>query len=179
MRALNLDFIHTRRPTSLVGLALFAAGALTAGALALEAQEARETLDDLVAQSAQMERRLRAQRALSAPAAAPLPEEARAMREANQVIARLHAPWPRLLGDTAAAAGKEVALTGLNPDTQSRSVRIAGEAPDLAAVYAFVERLQARPGFVHVHLAQHQVARDAGAGPRVGFVVVAQWSGPA
>jgi len=178
MRALKLDFVRRRRPASLVGLGLFAAGALTAGVLALEAQDARETLDDLTEQSAQMERRLRAQRALSAPAAAPSPEEARAMREANLVIARLKAPWPRLLGDTAAAAGADVALTGLNPDTQSRTVRIAGVAADLAAVYAFVERLQARPGFVNVHLAQHEVARDASAGPRVGFVVVAQWSGP-
>jgi len=179
MRALHLDFVGTRRPASLVGLGLLIAGALTAGMLALEAQDARETFDDLVAQRAQLERRLRAQRALSAPAAAPLPEEARAMRDANQVIARLKAPWPRLLGDTAAAAGSEVSLTGLNPDTQSRSVRIAGVADDLAAVYAFVERLQARPGFVQVHLAQHETARDAPGGLRVGFVVVAQWRGPA
>jgi Tfp pilus assembly protein PilN len=177
MRALCLDFVRARRPASLVGLALFAAGALTCGAIAVEALDARDEVERLALQSAQAERRVRAQRAVSAPAAAPTPDEARAMREANQVIGRLTVPWPRLLGETAAAAGGAVALTGLNPDTQGRSVRIAGVAPDLAAVYAFVERMQALPGFVQVHLAQHEVARETSAGPRVGFVVVAHWSG--
>lgn len=97
------------------------------------------------------------------------------MRDANSIIDKLNTPWPRLLADTAMVAGNAVALTGLNPDTQGRSVRIAGVAADLPAVYAYVERMQSLPGFVQVHLAQHEVARESGGGPRVAFVVVAHW----
>ena len=175
MRALRLDFIRVRRPASLLGLSLFAAGTLGCGMLFNEALDVHESLEQLSEQQAQAERRVRAQRAASAPAAPANPQEGRALREANLIIARLNTPWPRLLGDTAAAAGSEISLTGLNPDTQSRSVRISGVTADLAAVYAFVARMQARPGFEQVHLAQHEVARDASGAPRVAFVVVAQW----
>lgn len=175
MRALDLDFIRKRRPAGAVGLLLFAAGALTAGVILSEALDARDSVEQLAGQRELAERRLRAQRAAAAPAAQPLPAEVRAMRDANLIIARLAAPWPRLLGDTAEVAGTDVALTGLNPDTQGRSVRIAGVAANLAAVYAFIERTQARPGFVQVHLAQHDSAPDAAGAARIGFVVVAHW----
>jgi Tfp pilus assembly protein PilN len=172
-----MDFVRVQRPASVAGLALFAAGALTAGALALEARDAHEDLQDLLEQHRMAERRVRAAQRANAPVAPPAAQEARAMLEAQRVITRLNTPWPRLLADTAAAAGPAIALTGLNPDTQSRSVRIAGVADDMAAVYAFVERMQRLPGFVQVHLAQHAAGREAAGAAKVAFVVVAQWTG--
>ena len=106
---------------------------------------------------------------------APSVFEARAMLEANRIIAQLNTPWQRLLGQAGAAAGPAIALTALNPDTQGRLLRISGVAEALPEVYAFVGRMQAAPSFTRVHLAQHESGGDPAQAKRVAFVVIASW----
>lgn len=98
------------------------------------------------------------------------------MQAANRVLAQLNTPWQKLLSAVADVAGPSVALTGLSPDAQTRTLRIAGVAPALPDIYAYIERLQALPGFTRAHLAQHEVTPAAPPDARVAFTLIANWS---
>lgn len=171
MRVLFLDFAARRRPAGPVGRVLLAAGVLVAVVVAGDLADAREEVARVAELRDQARRRLTALRP-AAPATAAAAPDPRATIEANRVIARLAVPWPRLLAGSAAAAGADIALTGLNPDLDDRSLVVAGVAADFAAALAFAERLRAAPGFVDAHLVRHASAADGG----VSFAVAARWS---
>ena len=175
MRAIDLDFVRSTPASGPLGLLLFVAGMLCAGLTTLEAFDAREARELEQERHSGLERRLRAPGARAAPAGQPSVDEVRAIAAANRIIARLNAPWQRVLIQAAEVAGPTIALTGLAPDTQSRTLRIAGVAPSLADVYAYVERLQEVSGFARAHLVQHAAAGEAG-DARVAFQVVATWT---
>jgi len=174
MHRIELDFVKRSGVGNLAGLALLAGGIGLLAVTALEAADwaaQRQALDD---QRARASGQSRTREARAVPEAQLRPEEARALREAAVVAARLRLPWQRLFDETADAAGEGVALTGLQPDAASRTVRIAGLARDLPAANAFVGRLQAKPGFAQAYLAQHDMQRkDPEAA--LGFVVLATW----
>lgn len=174
MRPLELDFIGRSRIGSPIGMLLLAAGLAVLAVTALDAVESVELKQDLQARKATEWRRAHGVRDLAKPAAAPRPEDIRTLREAAIVAARLKLPWERLFDDTADAAGEGIALTGLQPDAATRTLRISGLARDLPAVNGFVERLLAKTGFTNAYLAQHETqARDAQA--TLSFVVLAIW----
>jgi hypothetical protein len=172
MRALELDFIAGPRRAGALGLALLGAGLIVTVVAAGDVIEARESLGHWEEQRALAEQRARAERRRAAPVRVADAGEARAITAANRIVERLATPWPRLLADTAAAAGPDIALTGLAPDAEARALRLTGIAPGLDAALAFATRLMAVPGFAQVHLAQH----DSVAGGGVRFVVAARWS---
>ena len=174
MRALRLDFAARRGAGGWPGAVLLVAGGLAAAAVGLHAFEVDQEIERLGERKVELERRLRGLAQRAGPVQPAAPEDQRVLRDMEQVLDRLATPWQRLFEETAAAAGDPIALTGLNPDTQTRTVRISGIAPDLPAVHAFVARLAERPGLAQVHLAQHE-AGPAGATPRVGFTVIARW----
>lgn len=175
MRSLDLDFVHRRATGGPLGTLLLAAGLLAAGAVALQVQDTQEEIEEQASRQALLERRLRVREPRAQTVTAPSVSEARAMVEANRIIARLNTPWQRLLSQAGAAAGPNIALTALNPDTQGRLLRISGVAETLPEVYAFVGRMQAAPGFTRVHLAQHESGGDPAQGTQVAFVVIAAW----
>lgn len=169
MKPVVLDLMRPRRGGGIAGTVLFAAAALLAGMLALDLEEAREDLDELKHRRAQLERRQGARDNTARPAAA-VPDLSRQITEARRILAQLHTPWQRLLVGSAEAAGPAIALTGLGPDAQSRTLRLTGIAPDLGEAHAFVQRLQRVPGFTRVHLVQHEAAAAG-----VAFSAQAQW----
>jgi Tfp pilus assembly protein PilN len=178
VKPVTLDLIRPRRGGGAAGTVLFALAALFTGLLVQDLLEARDDLEELRLRRAQLERRQRTREAAAAPADAAGPDQARALTDARRILSRLHTPWQRLLARSAEAAGPAIALTGLNPDAQSRTLRVTGIAPDLGEVHAFVRRLQAVAGFARVHLVQHESA-PAGARaatPGVVFSVQASWS---
>jgi len=174
MRALELDFVARPAIGNLAGVLLLVAGCAVLASAALDAADWADVIHDLENRKAAEWRRQHGRDERAGSAVPARPEDLRALREAAVVAARLKLPWQRLFDDTADSAGDGVALTGLQPDAPTRTVRIAGLARDLPAVNAFVDRLQAKPGFASAYLAQHDLQRkDAEAG--LGFVVLASW----
>lgn len=172
MRKIELDFVSRPAFGRPVGLLLLLAGVAAAASSALEAADVMEAKASLEARVWAAGKNVRGRAATEMPRTNQRPEELRALREAAEVASRLKLPWQRLFDETAQAAGAEIALTGLQPDPASRTVRIAGLAHDLPAVNRFVGHLQEKPGFAGAYIAQHDTEpKDADA--PLGFVVLA------
>lgn len=175
MRALELDFVSRSALARPMGILLLLAGIATLGIAAQDAVDTTDLESSLQARKTAEWQRAHGRGGDAAKAVSPArPQDLRALREAAAVAARLKLPWQRLFDDTAQAAGADVALTGLQPDAASRTLRITGLARDLGAVNGFVMRLQDKPGFAGAYLAQHDFQqKDADAA--FGFVVLVNW----
>jgi len=172
VRKVELDFVSRPAFGRPVGLLLMLAGIAAAAASALDAADVMEAKAGMEARIRAAAKGTRGRAMAEAPRSPQRPEDLRALREAALVASHLKTPWQRLFDETAEAAGAEIALTGLQPDPASHTVRIAGLARDLPTVNRFVGYLQEKPGFAAAYIAQHDTEpKDAGA--PLGFVVLA------
>lgn len=92
----------------------------------------------------------------------------------EQTIEALSMPWEPLLQAIERADMGDIALLGLDPDSQKQEVVITGEAKNLYAVLDYVQRLLAQGVLTEVVLQKHSVAEDNPDKP-VSFTIVAHW----
>jgi Tfp pilus assembly protein PilN len=108
--------------------------------------------------------RLETQSGLIAPErpAKPIPREKieEEARNAEAVVRQLTLPWAALIGTIEQAATREVAILQLQPDADTRLLRLTAETRQRDAMFDFVRRLAASPGLADVHLVSHQVQRE-------------------
>jgi hypothetical protein len=108
--------------------------------------------------------RLETQSGLIAPErpAKPIPREKieEEARNAEAVVRQLTLPWATLIGTIEQAATREVAILQLQPDADTRLLRLTAETRQRDAMFDFVRRLAASPGLADVHLVSHQVQRE-------------------
>ena len=108
--------------------------------------------------------RLETQSGLIAPErpAKPIPREKieEEARNAEAVVRQLTLPWAALIGTIEQAATREVAILQLQPDADTRLLRLTAETRQRDAMFDFVRRLAASPGLADVHLVNHQVQRE-------------------
>lgn len=97
------------------------------------------------------------------------------VRAANRTISQLNIPWPALFRDLESATDRSVSLLAIQPDANTGSVRLEGEAQDYKALLRFVGKLEATAAFSTVHVASHQTRLEARARP-IAFALVASWS---
>jgi hypothetical protein len=94
---------------------------------------------------------------------------------ARQTASRLSMPWERLFRALEAAATDRVALLAIEPDIESRTVIVSGEAKDYLAVLSYVASLADRhDAFSKVYLQRHEI-RAGGSERPVAFSVSATW----
>jgi hypothetical protein len=86
--------------------------------------------------------------------------------------------WDHLFQALETAANADVSLLAFEPSPQQRSVRLDGEARDLAALLDYLRRIDSAGPFVRVRLQSHQALRDDPQHP-VRFTVIAEWGGDA
>lgn len=153
-----------------------------------------------------MERTAEATRKLAVLPAAPPPVSQRTEyrpkdieREAafaRGVVTKISLPWNALFAALSASQVDEVQLLGVEPDAESRTVRISAEAGNIPAMLTYVARLESNAYFGSVGLLQHEIrgeapaagARGRGASPQpvrrvpgvappnaVSFTVAASW----
>jgi hypothetical protein len=108
--------------------------------------------------------RLHAQSGLIVPErpARPIPREKleEEARNAELVVRQLTLPWPALIGTIEQAATRDVAILQLQPDAETRVLRLTAETRHREAMFDFLRRLSAARGLTDVHLVSHQVQRD-------------------
>lgn len=80
------------------------------------------------------------------------------MKAAQATVRRLALPWPQLIDSLERAALKEVAVLHIQPDAQSRVVRVTASAAQERAMLEYLRRLG--HGFAEVHLLSHQIRED-------------------
>lgn len=96
------------------------------------------------------------------------------VKRANEVLRQLSLPWYGLLQTIESAGGKDVALLGLEPDTEKRLVKISGEAKNIAAMLDYIKQLENQDLFGNVYLQSHHIQLQDPERP-VRFVLVAVW----
>lgn len=156
--ALQLDFVAPRRRSRLAGVLVLAGGLVLAGHLVWTFHETQKKLGQLDA----------AESLVGAPRPARAQEggvERRSrvdgeMKIALATVRQLSLPWPQLIDSLERASMKEVAVLHIQPDAQSRLLRVTANARGEELMLEYVRRLGATGGFADVHLLSHQVRED-------------------
>ncbi len=97
------------------------------------------------------------------------------LRRANLIIDQLTIPWETLFSAVEAADMRGLGLLSLAPTARDRSLRVSGEARNLADLLAYVDRVAAQPALSQVHLLGHNSVQREGAAV-VSFTLAATWA---
>ena len=174
LRAVQLDFLRPTGRGSRIGPLLLVAGALVAlGAVAYQRHLAR----DVVVREGQLSE-MRGMATRSAPALSEFesdtPEVRDQIKKANAVLQQMNVPWGELFAAIESAENGGVALLAVQPDARSHSVLMGGEARDLPAALAYMERLERTRRLRDVVLVTHEV-KTKDPGQPVAFTLNAVW----
>jgi Tfp pilus assembly protein PilN len=82
------------------------------------------------------------------------------MKSAQSAVRQLALPWAQLIDSLERAATKEVALLHIQPDAQTRVLRVTAEARRHELMLEYLRRLGQTGNFAEVHLLNHQVRED-------------------
>ena len=172
---IELDFIAQRKPPSTMGWLTLAAGILAVLGVLLEHFELRESLADAQQRLARQERTVhRASGQLLPKNREKLPDSE--LRRAVQLALELQRPWLTMLADIEAAADGDIALLAIESQSnrEGASFRLTGEGRSLEAVFAYSQRLLARPGLDSARIESYEF-RKSGMAEMVVFKLSARW----
>jgi Tfp pilus assembly protein PilN len=168
-KPLQLDFVVPRRRGRALGIAVLAVSLAVAGGLVFKYRETQQRLQQLAA----------AEALLSGARPAPVIPRERLegeMKSAQATVRQLALPWAQLIDSLERAATKEVAVLHIQPDAQSRVLRVTAETRREERMLEYLRRLGATGNFVEVHLVSHQVREDDPQRP-IQFSVQASFRG--
>jgi len=96
------------------------------------------------------------------------------VKQAYEVLRQLTVPWENLFQAVESSTDQEIALLGMEPDTEKHVVNISCEAKNVAAMLNFIKRLETRQEFGSVYLQSHQIQEHDPERP-VRFSLIAFW----
>src|SRR5204862_4926978 len=82
------------------------------------------------------------------------------VKSAESVVRQLALPWASMVQALEKSATREVAILQLQPDAETRSVKLTAEARTREAMFEYVRRLESSPTLGDVHVVSHQVQRE-------------------
>jgi hypothetical protein len=172
---LELDFMAQRKPPGTMGWLMLGAGVLAVLGVLVEHFDLRETLADA------QQRLVRQQRALHR-APSPLPAKSHLkvsdaeLRRAAQLAQELQRPWLSMLADIESAAGDDIVLLAIESSSNrdGSSLRLTGEGRSLEAVFAYSQRLLARPDLDSARIEGYEF-KKGGTAETVVFKLTARW----
>jgi len=173
MYALDLDFRRPEHGTSWMGAALLAAALI--GVLFSGSQYLQQT-EQIAVETAGIHDAAKATRKKPKTAASNADPQALAaeLQSANEILIRLTLPWDELFVSAESAGTPDVALLGIESETDKRRVKISGEAKNLESILDYLRYLRSRPTLVDVYLQSHDLQKQDAQRP-VRFVVNAEW----
>lgn len=170
MQRLHLDY-QARRPHSRRALLALAIGAIALAAALWRFDQVRQERATWDAELAIAQARLDRQAAPRRTQGTPSAQETAG---ANAVLRRLAFPWQDLFGAFEAAAGKDVALVGIEPDPARGMVTLTAESKTPRDMLQYVKRLQHTAFLSEAVLLKHEVQADNADKP-LRFTVRAAW----
>ncbi|MFY9316394.1 MAG: PilN domain-containing protein [Burkholderiales bacterium] len=93
---------------------------------------------------------------------------------ARDTLKRLSVPWNTLFGALEAAQTDHTWLLSIEPNAQSGTVTLSGEARDYLAALSYVANLEQQKALSRVHLAKHET-RSNDPQRTLAFVISASW----
>jgi len=154
---LELDFVAGRRASPWIGRILFAVAATVCADMALQYHDLSQAV-------------LLGKKELARSGRPAKPASAAEVAAARETLQRLSLPWTRLFGAIESAASDKVALTAIEPDPRTGTVKITGDSKDYLAALTYVLNLSRAEGLSSVQLVRHEMRRES-----VGFTVSATW----
>ena len=151
---LQLDYVAPVRRRPWLGVMVLAASLGMAGELWLLHRDAQLELERLQVTGGLVSAERRPARA------APKERLEEEVRGAEAVVRQLTLPWASLIRTVERAATRDVAILQLQPDAESRLLRLTAEARNRDAMFEYVRRLGAAKDLADVHVVSHQVQRD-------------------
>jgi hypothetical protein len=153
-RRVELDYLAPRRRPLLLGALVLGVALGLAAVLLLQYRDTQLELGRLEAAAGMLGAERRPVRVVSKER---LDEEVKA---AEAVVRSLTLPWAALVDALERASTREVALLQLQPDAQSRLVRLTLEARSRQAMFDYVRRLESARVLADAHILSHQVLLD-------------------
>lgn len=154
VRRVELDYAAPVRRAPWAGLAVLAVSLAAAGVMLENYRGVRLELARLEAQSGLAGPERRPLRALSKER---LDDEE---KSAEAVVRQLTVPWASVVQAIEEASMRDVALLQLQPDADTRSLKLVAEARHREVMFEYLRRLGATRGLSDVHIVSHQVQRD-------------------
>jgi hypothetical protein len=102
------------------------------------------------------------------------PEVREQIKKANAVLQVMNVPWGELFAAIESAENADVALLAVQPDARNSTVLIGGEARNLPAIFAYMQRLERTQRLRGAMLLSHEV-KDKEPGQPVAFTLSAMW----
>ena len=106
------------------------------------------------------------------PVAISIPPEK--IKQIEQVVSALATPWDPLFLAIEQSDHKDIALLGLEPNSQKQQVIVTGEAKNMQVVLDYIQQLEQQPALAHVYLQKHSID-EADISKPVRFTVFARW----
>jgi hypothetical protein len=154
---LDLDFVARRRASPWVGRVLLATAATICADMGLQYHD----LSQIIASG---------EKNLAKAGRPAKPVSAEEVAAARETVQRLSQPWSRLFTAIESAASDKVALTAIEPDPRTGTVKITGDSKDYLAALTYVLNLSRADGLASVQLVRHEQRRES-----VGFTISATW----
>jgi hypothetical protein len=174
MRPLDLDYIPRPAWANRAGLATLLLAVFVAGGMPVLYVYHADEKQALQVRHKQLERSRQYLAGHTALSGAAMQEAKSEIRRANEVILQLDLPWGALFEAVEGSSHETVALLGIQPDAQKRTVSLAAEAKDMPGAVAYVKRLGREAILSETHIINHQV-QDQDPDKPLRFSVQAVW----
>lgn len=96
------------------------------------------------------------------------------LEKANAILRQINLPWETLFDSIEHIATEDIALLSLQPNVTNRTLRIRGEARNMAVLLDFVEAMEREVIFEKVHLVNYKIKQDNPYRP-IDFLLTAVW----
>lgn len=181
MKLLALDFVPHRRIGSLLGLVIFMVGAVATLVVGLGYSDALDALDRAEARQTRLLRQTKAELPKRPPSGSLAAAQAGTSQDdgkaAALAMAQLQLPWDALLHELEVQVDPAVALLSIEAQGQARSLRLSGEAKNMADVVVFVTRLRQSASVSAATLSSHE-EKMAGPVKVLRFNLDVTWKAP-
>lgn len=102
-------------------------------------------------------------------------EISKELQKANVIMGQINLPWEPLFDSIEHIITEDVALLALQPNVSNRTLRINGEARNMAVLLDFIEAMEREAIFEKAHLVNYKIRQDNQYRP-VDFLLTAVWN---
>ena len=97
------------------------------------------------------------------------------LQKANAIMDQINLPWEPLFDSIEHIITEDVALLALQPNVTNRTLRISGEARNMAVLLDFIEAMEREVIFEKAHLVNYKIRQDNPHRP-VDFLLTTVWN---
>lgn len=102
-------------------------------------------------------------------------EISKELTKANIILDQINLPWEALFDSIEHIVSEDIALLSLQPNVTNRTLRIRGEARNMAVLLDFIEAMEREVIFEKAHLVNYKIKQDNPYRP-VDFLLTTLWN---